>query len=139
MKKDIQQYVHSCPVCQQNKYEELSLGGLLQPLPIPHQIWEDVSMDFIERLPRSEAWDTILVVVDRLSKYGHFITVKHPFTTASIAGIFVKEVVKLHKVPNSIISDRDKIFVSHFWEELFRLQGTQLNMSSSTTHNPMDK
>ena len=88
-------------------------------------------LDFIEGLPRSGGRDTILVVVDRLSKYRHFIVVKHPFTVASIAGIFVKEVVRLHRVPNSIVSNRDKNFVSHFWEELFQLQGTQLNRSSS--------
>lgn len=76
-------------------------------------------MDFIEGLPRSGGRDTILVVVDWLSKYKHFIVVKHSFTTASIAGIFLKEVVRLHGVPNSIVSDRDKIFVSHFWEVLF--------------------
>ena len=99
MKRDIQQYVRHCPVCQQNKYVAMSPGELLQPLPVPHQIWEDVSVDFIEGLPKLVGKDSILVVVDRLSKYEHFIALRHPFTATNIAGIFVKEIVRLHGVP----------------------------------------
>jgi len=88
-------------------------------------------MDFIEGLPISNGHSVIMVVVDRLSKYAHFIPLKHPFTAASIAKIFVANVVRLHRIPTSIVSDRDKVFISSFWQTLFQLQGMQLCMSSS--------
>lgn len=86
---------------------------------------------FIEGLPKSEGYTVILVVVDRLSKYSHFLGMKHPFTTKDVAGVFVREIVRLHGYPQSIVSDHDKVFTSHFWSELFRLQGTQLKRSSA--------
>ncbi|GAU40484.1 hypothetical protein TSUD_286390 [Trifolium subterraneum] len=95
------------------------------------EIWEDVSMDFITGLPKSKGFEAILVVVDRLSKYSHFIPLKHPYTAKSIAETFCKEIVRLHGVPITIVSDRDPIFVSNFWKELFKLQGTKLQMSTA--------
>ncbi|MCH82152.1 retrotransposon protein [Trifolium medium] len=127
----IQEFVRSCDTCQRQKYLATSPGGLLQPLPVPDQIWEDISMDFITRLPKSKGFEAILVVVDRLSKYSHFVPLKHPYTTRSIAEVFCKEVVRLHGVPLIIVSDRDPVFMSSFWRELFRMQGTQLKMSSA--------
>ncbi|KZV42473.1 peroxidase 64 [Dorcoceras hygrometricum] len=131
MKADIAKFVAECSICQQQKYDATKPAGLLQPLPIPAAIWEDVAMDFIVGLPKSKGFEVILVVVDRLSKYAHFILLKHPFTARGVAEIFSREVTRLHGTPNSIISDRDPIFMSHFWTEYFRLQGTLLRMSSS--------
>ena len=91
-------------------------------------------MDFIEGLPKSEGYSVILVVVDRLTKFAHFIPVKHPYSAASIAQLFMDNVVKLHGLPNSIVSDRDTIFISHFWRDLFKLY--QVNLSLSTAYHP---
>jgi len=88
-------------------------------------------MDFILGLPKSKGFDTILVIVDRLSKYAHFILLKHPYTAKKVAIIFAKEIVRLHGMPRSILSDRDPLFVSNFWQELFKLQKRVLKMSSS--------
>ncbi|KAM0028068.1 putative nucleotidyltransferase, Ribonuclease H [Helianthus debilis subsp. tardiflorus] len=131
MKQDVREFVQQCVICQQQKYQTLALAGLLQPLPIPDQIWEDVSMDFIAGLPPSSRFDTILVVVDRLSKYAHFICLSHPYTAKGVAAVFCKEIVRLRGFPRSIISDRDVVFLSNFWQELFRLSQTKLKLSTS--------
>uniref|UniRef100_A0A2N9FYD2 Integrase catalytic domain-containing protein n=1 Tax=Fagus sylvatica TaxID=28930 RepID=A0A2N9FYD2_FAGSY len=131
MKRDIQNYIRQCDVCQRNKYETMSPAGLLQPLPILELVWEDVSMDFIDGLPNSHGFTVIMVVVDRLTKYAHFLSLKHPYTAKVVAEIYVKEISRLHGMPRSIVMDRDKVFTNQFWTEYFRLQGSELRMSSA--------
>lgn len=131
MMRRMQDFVKACDTCQRQKYAATTPNGLLQPLPIPVLVWSEIFMDFITSLPKSNGFEAILVVVDRLSKYSHFIPLKHPFTARSIAAIFVKEVVRLHGIPESILSDRDPLLVSIFWKELFKLVGTVLKMSSA--------
>ena len=114
MRKSVQQFVATCSICPQNKTLALSLAGLLQPLPIPDKVLEDISMDFIEKLPCSNGFDYLLVVVDRLTKYAHFIPLKHPFIALIVAVAFVKEVVRVHGFLRTIVSNRDKVFLSHF-------------------------
>lgn len=97
---------------------------------VPDAVWDDISMDFIDGLPKAAGFDVILVVVDRLSKYAHFLKIKHPYTAKSVAEVFVKEVVRLHWYPRSIVSNQNKVFLSNFWHEMFCLSGTKLNRSS---------
>ncbi|RVW31621.1 Transposon Tf2-11 polyprotein [Vitis vinifera] len=131
MYKNIQDYIQQCATCQKTKSETLAPAGLLQPLPIPCLVWDDISLDFIDGLPSSQGKDSIMVVVDRLSKYAHFIALFHPFSAKMIAEKFVENIIKLHGMPKSIISDRDPIFVSKFWQEFFTMSGTQLKLSSA--------
>ncbi|WVZ53938.1 hypothetical protein U9M48_004823 [Paspalum notatum var. saurae] len=126
LRRDVEEFVQQCQICQQAKHELIHPPGLLQPLPVPDGAWKDLTMDFIEGLPKSEAYNTILVVVDRFTKVAHFLPLKHPFTASQVARIFLDNIVKLHGVPTSIVSDRDRIFLSHFWKELFQLLGTKL-------------
>ncbi|KOM51585.1 hypothetical protein LR48_Vigan09g024400 [Vigna angularis] len=131
MKKEITEFVASCTVCQQHKYVTASPQGLLQPLPIPQAVWEEISLDFIVRLPKSQGYDAIMVVVDRLSKYAHFLALKHPYSAKTVGDVFAKEVIRLHGIPVSVVSDKDPLFLSIFWRELFKMQGTKLKMSTS--------
>eukprot|EP00253_Pinus_taeda_P022348 PITA_22348 len=135
MKKDIVEYLARCLECQQIKAEHQHPAGLLQPLPIPEWKWEIISMDFITGLPRTKKNnDSIMVVVDKLSKAAHFIPVHPTFRAAQIAHIFMQNVFRLHGLPKTIISDRDVKFTSAFWKTLFADLGTQLNFS--TTYHP---
>ncbi|KAL0309707.1 UNVERIFIED_CONTAM: Transposon Ty3-G Gag-Pol polyprotein [Sesamum radiatum] len=131
LKEDVVQWIQSCDVCQKAKAERVPYPGLLQPLPVPHQAWSSVSMDFVEGLPKSEGRNCIMVVVDRFTKYSHFLALTHPFSAELVARIFMDNVYKLHGLPTNIVTDRDKIFTSSFWKELFKLLGTNLNLSTA--------
>ena len=88
-------------------------------------------MDFIEGLPLSEKKDTIMVIVDRFTKSAHFISLSHPFNAPTVARIFLDQICKLHGVPLSVLSDRDRVFTSQFWTEMFSLLGTKLELSTA--------
>jgi transposase InsO family protein len=88
-------------------------------------------MDFVEGLPCSSGYNCVLVVVDKLSRYTHFIPLAHPFTSFQVAQAYMLQVYKLHGLPVAIISDRYKVFTSNLWRELFKLSQTQLQMSSA--------
>lgn len=131
MKSAVHKFVSSCLTCLQAKPDRFRLPGLLQPLPVPSGSWQVVTMDFIEGLPRSGVYNCILVVVDKFSKFAHFIGLSRPFTAASVAKAFLDNVYKLHGLPLAIISDRDRVFTSCFWQTLFSLAGVELKMSSA--------
>lgn len=92
--------------------------------------------DFIEGLPLSHGKSSILVVVDRLTKYAHFVGLNHPYTTLTVAQAFLDYVFKLHGLPTILISDRDKVFLSKFWADFFKLHGVELHMSTTTAYHP---
>ncbi|GJV34106.1 ty3-gypsy retrotransposon protein [Tanacetum coccineum] len=134
MRKSVEDYIKCCLVCQQTKYSTQAPGGYLQPLPTPTAVWEDVSMDFITGLPNSKGVTVIFVVVDRFTKYAHFGTLPTNFNAHKVAEVFLEIVIKHHGLPKTIVSDRDPIFVSKFWNQLFLLSGTHLN--HSTAYHP---
>ncbi|KAI5652974.1 hypothetical protein M9H77_30161 [Catharanthus roseus] len=113
------------------RLEQNAPPGLLDPLPIPKRPWESVSMDFITSLPKSEGFGSIIVVVDRFSKYATFIPAPTDCTAEETARLFLKNVVKLWGVPSNIVSDRDPRFTGRFWTELFKLLGSDLNFPTS--------
>jgi hypothetical protein len=131
MKQQVQDMVRACGVCQRYKAEHLHPAGLLLPLPVPQGIWTDIALDFIEALPRVRDKSIILTVVDRFNKYCHFIPLAHPYSAESVAQVFFAEIVRLHGIPQSMVSDCDTVFTSAFWRELMRLVGTKLHMATA--------
>jgi len=116
MKKQVAEYVASCLTCQKAKVEHQKPAGLLQSLDVPKWKWDSISMDFIVALPRTQRkFDSIWVIVDRLTKSAHFIPVQTNYNVSKLADIYVQEIVRLHGVPSCIVSDRDLKFTSHFW------------------------
>lgn len=118
-------------MCLCNKTSHPHPSGLLQPLPILTQIWSDLTILFVEGLPRANNEMVILTVVDPLSKAAHFIPLGHQYTTTSVVWAFFDEVVRLHILPTSIVISRGPIFTRNLCHELFRLSGTKLHMSST--------
>jgi hypothetical protein len=132
MKIEIARYVAKCDICQRVKAVHLKPTGPLQPLPIPTWKWEDISMDFIIGLPKtSRGYDSIWVIVDRLTKLAHFLPVNKSNSVLAYAKLYIACILSLHGVPKTIISDRGPQFVAKFWTELHKSLGTKLIHSSA--------
>ncbi|GJU96352.1 putative nucleotidyltransferase, ribonuclease H, partial [Tanacetum coccineum] len=127
MKQDIATFVGKCLICQQVKIEHQRASGLLQPLDIPVWKWDEISMDFVTGLPRTQKKnDAIWIVVDRLTNSANFLPIRKDFSISRLADIFQQEIVRLHGTPATIISDRDPHFTSRFWKGLHKAWGTRL-------------
>jgi hypothetical protein len=132
MDEDILQYVRSCDACQRNKPSQQAPMGQLMPLPIPTRPWQQVSMDLITQLPRSHRGnDAIVVFVDKLTKMVHYSATTTNVSAPQLATLFLRDVVRLHGVPESILSDRDPRFTAHFWRAFWAQLGTTLTMSTA--------
>ena len=131
MEEDIEAYVRTCLVCQQDKVERKKEPGLLQPLPIPDRPWQSVSMDFISGFPKVDGMASVFVIVDRFSKYAIFIGAPKACPADVAAELFFRNVVKYFGLPENIISDRDTRFTGRFWTVLFGLLGSELKFSTA--------
>ena len=131
MWKDVKEFVLSCDICSRSKNPRHRPYGLLQPLPIPHRPWSSVSMDFITDLPPSNSFDSIFVVVDRLTKMAHFIPCKKTSSSEDTTRFFLDNVYRYHGLPDDIVSDRGTQFVSKFWRSLFEILKVDIKLSSA--------
>lgn len=135
MYEDAKFYVKHCDICQRNKRMYGKSHGMLLPLPIPDNTWESISMDFVVKLPLTpNNHDTILVIVDRLSKMTHLIPCNERITAVDLAQLFVDNIVKLHGIPTQIITDRGSLFMSNFWSHFTKI--LQIKRSLSTAYHP---
>ncbi|KAI3724789.1 hypothetical protein L1987_64555 [Smallanthus sonchifolius] len=140
MKADIATYVSKCLTCAKVKVEYQKPSGLLQQPEILMWKWEQISMYFITKLPRTPTGcDTIWVIVDRLTKSAHFLAIKETDKMDKLTRTYLKEIVSRHGVPISIISDRDARFTSRFWQSLHKALGTRLDMSTAYHHQTDDQ
>jgi len=131
MRDIIKKYVKNCDICQRTKAVRHASYGLLQPNEVPEKPWKSISMDFITDLPKSEGYDAILVVIDRMTKMSHFIPCHKDMNARQFAKSFIKEIFRLHGLPKDIITDRGTIFTSDLWKEITKLLGIERPLSTA--------
>lgn len=138
MIKTVRRYVNTCDSCQRNKPTNKAVQGLFRPLPIPSGRWTDVTLDFVGALPKTRTgYDTVMVVVDRLSKRAHFIPTKKTLSAEGAAMLFLDNIFKLHGVPKRLVSDKDVRFTAKFWRTIHAKLGTSI-LFSTTNHPQTD-
>jgi hypothetical protein len=128
--KEIEKFCGSCTTCKMAKTINQAPAGHLHPLPIPQHPWDSVGMDFVGPFPPCLGYNYMLVVICRLTSMVALIPMKVTDTSSDVAWMFVRDIVRLHGIPRSIVSDRDSKFTSKFWRELHRLTGSKLMMST---------
>ena len=132
MKREIAEYVSWCAICQQVKAERKKPFGLMQPLPVPQWKWENITMDFVYKLPRTRnGYDGVWVIVDQLTKLAHFIPVREKYSLNELVELFLSKIVKYHGTLVSIISDRDPRFTSKFWKAFQEAFGAELRYNTA--------
>ena len=137
IRKQVDQYVRNCHSCQRSRTSSHATFGVLRPLSVPEIPWEDISMDFVVGLPQCEGFDAVWVVVDRLSKMQHFIPCHTMIDAVELAKLFLREVVPLHGLPRTIVSNRGPQFASTFWRQICSRLGVDQPMSTAF-HLQMD-
>lgn len=134
LKEEVMRHVRGYEVCQLNKHEHVPTPGLLEPIPVPTQAWQTICMDFITGLPKSEGKEVILVIIDKFTKYAHFIALSHLVRAVEVAQLFLERVYRLHGLPTKVITNRDPIFTSVFCRELMKKLEIKINLS--TVYHP---
>ena len=132
MKKDVAEFMAKCSTCQQVKIEHQKPSGSMQEFTIPTWKWEEVNMEFMMGLPRTyHQHDSVWFIVDRITKLAYFLPVRTSYSVEDYDKLYIRELVRLHGVPLSVISDRGTQFTSHFWKAFQKGLGTQIHLSTA--------
>ena len=135
----IKRYVKNCDICQGSKVVRHAPYGILQSNKVPDQPWKSIAMDLIKDLPTSDGYDTVLVVIDRLTKMSHFIPCNESLDARQFATLFLKEIIRLHGIPRDIITDRGSLSTSDLWKEITEKLGIEKRLSTPSTLKRMNK
>jgi len=130
-RKYIHRYVDHCDTCHRLKSIRHAPFGMLKPLELPHRPWDTISMDFITALPTSNGKDALWVIIDCLTKMGHFVTCQGTMDPEDLADHFLRQVIRPHGLPSSILSDRGSQFTSDFWKRVTEALGISRNLSTA--------